>query len=71
MDHTKSQCKTVIKELMQFVVSMNFSSSISLTVGASRLMEAQMDLPHLLFSVGFQIFYSDASNVAFYVLFFS
>ena len=29
-------------------------------------MEAQMDLPHLLFGIGFQIFYSDASNV--YVL---
>ena len=26
-------------------------------------MEAQMDLPRLLFGVGFQIFYSDASNV--------
>ena len=39
--------------------------SISLTVGASRVMEAQMDLPRLLFDVGFQIFYSDASN--FYV----
>ena len=30
-------------------------------------MEAQMDLPRLLFGVGFEIFYSDASNV--YVLF--
>ena len=30
---------------------------ISLTVGASRLIEAQMDLPHLLFGVGFQIFF--------------
>ena len=41
--------------------------SISLTVGTSRLMEAQMDLPRLLFGVGFQIFfYNDASNV--YVL---
>ena len=46
----------------------NFFSffSISLTIGASRLMEVQMYLPHLLFGVGFQIFYSDASNV--YVL---
>ena len=39
---------------------------ISLTIGASRLMEEQMDLPRLLFGIGFQIFYSDASNV--YVL---
>ena len=38
-----------------------------LIVGASRLMEAQMDLPGLLFGVDFQIFYSDTSNV--YVLF--
>ena len=30
-------------------------------------MEAQMDLPRLLFGVGFQIFYGDTSNV--YVLF--
>ena len=30
-----------------------FFSFISLTVGASRLMEAQMDLPRLLFGVGF------------------
>ena len=37
-----------------------------LTVGASRLMEAQIDLPCLLCGVGFKIFYSDASNV--YVL---
>ena len=29
-------------------------------------MEIQMDLPRLLFGVGFQIFHSDASNV--YVL---
>ena len=29
---------------------------LSLTVGASRLIEAQMDLPRLLFGVGFQIF---------------
>ena len=29
---------------------------ISLTVGASRLIEAQMDLPSLLFDVDFQIF---------------
>ena len=29
-------------------------------------MEAQMDLPRLLFGVDFQIFYSDSSNV--YVL---
>ena len=29
---------------------------ISLTVDASRLIEAQMDLPRLLFDVGFQIF---------------
>ena len=36
---------------------------ISLTVGASRLIEAQMDLPRLLFGVGFSDFYSDASNV--------
>ena len=28
---------------------------ISLTVGASRLIEAQIDLPYLLFGVGFQI----------------
>ena len=33
-----------------------FFSSISLTVGAKRLMEAQMDLPRLLFGIGFQIF---------------
>ena len=30
---------------------------ISSTVGVSRLMEAQMDLPRLLFSVGFKIFF--------------
>ena len=29
---------------------------ISLTVGASRLIEAQMDLPRLLFGAGFHIF---------------
>ena len=29
---------------------------ISLTVGANRLIEAQVDLPRLLFGVGFQIF---------------
>ena len=29
---------------------------LSLTVGPSRLIEAQMDLPHLLFGIGFQIF---------------
>ena len=29
---------------------------ISLTVGASRLIEAKMDLPRLLFGAGFQIF---------------
>ena len=29
---------------------------ISLTVGASRLIEVQVDLPRLLFGVGFQIF---------------
>ena len=33
-----------------------------LIVGASRLMEAQMDLLRLLFGVGFQIFYIDASH---------
>ena len=33
-----------------------FFSSISLNVGASRLFAAQMDLPRLLFGVGFQIF---------------
>ena len=32
--------------------------SISLTVGASRLMEAQMDLSRLLFGVGFQVCFS-------------
>ena len=37
-----------------------------LTVGASRLIEAQMDLPRLLLVVDFQISYSDASNI--YVL---
>ena len=36
---------------------MSFFSSISLTVGTSRLMETQMDLPRLLFGVGFQIFF--------------
>ena len=30
--------------------------SISLTIGTSRHMEAQMDLPRLLFGVGFRIF---------------
>ena len=44
----------------------SLAACISLSVGASRLIEAQMDLPRLLFGVGFQIFYSDASNV--YVL---
>ena len=44
----------------------NFFFLISLTVDASKLMEAQMDLPRLLFGTGFQIFYSDASKV--YVL---
>ena len=34
----------------------NFFSSISLTIGVSRLMEVQIDLPHLLFEMGFQIF---------------
>ena len=29
---------------------------ISLTVGTSRLIEAQMDLPHLLIDAGFHIF---------------
>ena len=29
---------------------------LALTVGASRLIEAQMDLPRLLFGAGFQIF---------------
>ena len=44
-----------------------FLKFLLLTVGVSRLMEAQMDLPRLLFGVGFQIFFhSDASNV--YVL---
>ena len=33
-----------------------FFFSISLNVGTSRHMEAQMDLPHLLFGVGFRIF---------------
>ena len=36
---------------------------ISLTIGVSRLIETQMDLPRLLFGVSFQIFYSDVSNV--------
>ena len=35
---------------------MYFFSFLSLTVGASKLIEAQMDLPRLLFDVGFQIF---------------
>ena len=35
----------------------HFFFSISLTIGASRLMEALMDLPRLLFGVGFQIFF--------------
>ena len=42
---------------------MLFFFPISLTVGASKLMEAQMNLPRLLFGLGFRIFYSDASNV--------
>ena len=44
---------------MQFsliISRMFFFSSISLTIGTSRLMEAQMDLSHLLYGVGFQIF---------------
>ena len=32
-----------------------YKLSISLTVGTSRLMEAQMDLPCLLFGAGFHI----------------
>ena len=50
----------VEQEIMFFPLSVYLSVcfffSITLTVGASRLMEAQMDLPHLLFGVGFRIF---------------
>ena len=42
-------CRHVISEAYNKV-------SIPLTIGASRLMEAQLDLSRLLFGIGFQIF---------------
>ena len=50
----------VRKNSMSLLVSntklFSFFFFISLTVGASRLIETQMDLPRLLFGIGFQIF---------------
>ena len=41
---------------MKIIASSEIFFYLSSIVGTSRLMEAQMDLPRLLFSVGFQIF---------------
>ena len=68
LDKCRYKDRTTQVELRSSILQLGnyYYFSISLTIGASRLMEAQMDLPCLLFGVGNQIFYSDASNV--YVL---
>ena len=48
----KHKLKEIHVKVLEDIYKKNTIFSISLTVGASRLMEAQMDLPRLLFGVG-------------------